>query len=253
MNKVNPKNHYHGLVARWYDKLLENEHQDIAFYTPIVEEADGAVLELACGTGRLLVPFLKAGAAIDGLDISQDMLDICQEKLNTMDLSTTLYRHDLVDFKIDKQYALIFISGGSFQLVDDFDMAMTSLHTVYDHLEPGGRFVLDLFPLWSETPNGKSGVWTLGRTARNGDETFLCHACTDMDYENQIQRGRYKYELYRKGRLTETYLDELSLRWYGREEFRLMLGNVGFTRITIEKESIMSTHDNSLVYYAYKE
>ena len=253
MSEVNRKNHYHGPVARWYDRLLENERQDIIFYAPIVQEAKGAVLELACGTGRLLVPFLKAGAAIEGLDISQDMLNICQEKLNALGLSTTLYMQDIVNFKTDKRYALIFISGGSFQLVDDFDLAMTSLHAVYNHLAPGGRFVLDLFPLWSETSDKKSGVWTLGRAAQNGDETFLCHACTQMDYENQIQRGRYKYELYRQGRLMETYLDELNLRWYGREEFRLMLGNVGFTRITIEGASIMSTHDNSLVYYAYKE
>jgi SAM-dependent methyltransferase len=253
MNEINPKNHYRSLVSRWYDRLLENEHQDIAFYAPIVQQTKGNVLELACGTGRLLVPFLKEGAAIDGLDISQDMLDICQKKLSAMSLSTSLYRQDLVDFKIDKPYALIFISGGSFQLVDDFDLAMTSLHTVYNHLAPGGRFVLDLFPLWSETSGRESGVWTLGRTAQKGDETFLCHSCTNMDYGNQIQRGQYKYELYCQGRLMEAYLDELNLRWYGREEFRLMLGNVGFTRITMKEASIMSTHDKSLVYYAYKE
>lgn len=254
MKNESPKNHYHGLVAQWYDKLLENEKKDIEYYRSIVQECNGSVLELACGTGRFLVPYLRDGADIEGLDISGDMLKICRKKLKDLNLATKLYEQDIADFSTNKQYDTIFIAGGSFQLLDDFDHAMACLSCIFHHLRPGGRLVLDLFPLWAEARSIRSGAWQLGRTARNDKgETFYCHAATEWDYSRQIQKGHYKYELYRKGRLAATIIDDMNLRWYGRQEFVMMLGKAGFTRISTERADLMSTHGESTVYLAYKD
>ena len=254
MSSKTLKNHYRGLLAQWYDKLVENEQNDIEFYKPIVLQSKGPILELACGTGRLLIPCLQSGGDIQGLDISGDMLAICQEKLKKMDLSTTLFEQDIAKFKTNQEYDIVFISGGSFQLLENIDHAMSCLNCVYAHLQPGGRFILDLFPLWSEAHSHHEGVWRLGRTASNDrGEVFLCHMCTKMDYENQVQKGHYKYELYKDGRLDKTMCADLNMRWYGRQEFKLMLEKVGFINIRIESTSIMSSHGKSIVYYAVKE
>ena len=245
------KNHYTGILAQWYDKLLENEQNDIAFYKQIVSGCEGKILELACGTGRLLVPYLQFGADIEGLDISDDMLAVCRKKLKRKNLSTNLYCQNLINFKIEDTFDLIFISGGSFQLVDNFDSAMSSLACIFGHLNSGGRFVLDLFPLWAETGSNGDEDWKPGRTACNKQgETFACSSCIKMDPINQVQKGRFKYEILREGCVVTSLIDDLDLRWYGKHEFKLMLEKVGFTDIQMEIVPIMSTHGESVVYHA---
>jgi SAM-dependent methyltransferase len=254
MKNESPKNHYRGLVAQWYDRLLENEKKDIEYYRSVVQECSGSVLELACGTGRLLVPYLRAGADIEGLDISGDMLKICRNKLKNLNLTTKLYEQDIAEFSTKKQYDTIFIAGGSFQLLDNFDRAMSCLSCIHDHLQTDGRLALDLFPLWAEARSSQDGAWQLGRTAQNDKgETLYCHAATEWDYPRQIQKGHFKYELYRNGRLAATIIDDMNLRWYGRQEFVMMLEKAGFTSISTETADLMSTHGESTVYLAHRE
>lgn len=210
-------------------------------------------MELACGTGRLLVPFCQLGIDIEGLDISSDMLSICRKKLDKHNLGAALYEQNLEKFDTGKQYKIIFISGGSFQLLDGYQAAMSSLSHIHAHLQTGGQLILDLFPLWSEEQSNQDVFWRLGRTAKNKKgEKFYCYEHTELDPMNQIQRGRYKYELYRNGILVKTIVDKLNLRWYGKQEFKQMLEKSGFTNIRIETHAIMSTHGESLVYYGYK-
>ena len=139
-DEINYK-HYSGIVAEWYDPLIEFEENDIKYYQNVVEDAKGPVLELACGTGRLLVPFLKEGVQIDGVDASEEMLEICKKKIEADGLKSNLYLQDIAELKLPKNYKAIFISGGSFQLVADFERAFNTMKTVYNHLLPGGKFV----------------------------------------------------------------------------------------------------------------
>ena len=74
---IDNSKHYSGIIAEWYDRLLEKESGDINYYKKIVQKANGPVLELACGTGRHIMDALKNGVDIDGLDSSTDMLSIC--------------------------------------------------------------------------------------------------------------------------------------------------------------------------------
>jgi ubiquinone/menaquinone biosynthesis C-methylase UbiE len=253
MSKQSSKNHYRGLAAQWYDTLLGKEKKDIEFYKKIVLTSKGKVLELACGTGRLLVPYRNMGADIEGLDISSEMLAICREKLKQHNLTASLYEQDLTRFKTDKQYAAIFIAGGSFQLIDNFEKAMTSLQLIYHHLQSDGFFVLDLFSPWFQFKANTEGQWQLGRTASNEKgEKLLCHSCSEIDIPNQLIKSHFKYELFREDRLIETMLDKFDMRWYGKEEFRLMLEKAGFESITLERRNLITTHEESIVYFAYK-
>ncbi len=240
-------------MAQWYDTLLGKEKNDIEFYKKIVVNSKGKVLELACGSGRLLVPYRNMGADIEGLDISSDMLAICREKLKENNLSAPLYKQDLTRFKTGKQYAAIFIAGASFQMIDNFEKAMTSLQLIYHHLQSDGLFVLDLFSPWFQFKANTEGQWQLGRTASNEKgEKLLCHSCSEIDIPNQLIKSHFKYELFRDDRLIETMLDKFNLRWYGRQEFRLMLEKVEFTKIEMTTAHIISTHGESIVYFAYK-
>jgi ubiquinone/menaquinone biosynthesis C-methylase UbiE len=254
MSSKPSKNHYRGLIAQWYDKILEKERKDIEFYREIVRHNKGKALELACGTGRILVPIRALGIDIEGLDMSPDMLALCSEKLKENNLSAPLYEQDMMAFNTGKHYSTIFISGGSFQLIDDIEKAITCLKTIHSHLQPGGLFITDLFQPWEQIIANTEGQWQLGRTASNDKgEEFRCHERTEYDFLNQLIKLQFKYELRKNEHQVDSMIDSFILRWYGKEEFRLMLEKAGFSHVEIKKGNIMSTHGESIVYFAYKD
>lgn len=75
---------HYGLIAKWWSEFNEDGPEFI--------ERDGQpALDVACGTGRLLVPYLRAGLDVDGCDVSPDMIALCREKAEREGLSTTLF------------------------------------------------------------------------------------------------------------------------------------------------------------------
>src|SRR5262245_39724006 len=85
-----------------YDVLWQGLDYGIDFYVALARQAKGPVLEIACGTGRILVPVLQAGADADGLDLFQPMLDVARRKADALGLSPGLYRGDMADFQLPR-------------------------------------------------------------------------------------------------------------------------------------------------------
>jgi len=254
MDNQSRKKHYRGSISEWYDRLLESETNDIEFYKRIAVETGGKVLELACGTGRLLVPIRQQGVDIEGLDISADMLDMCRQKLAAQKLTAPLYEQDMTSFDIGQRYQTIFISGGSFQLIEDLDEALATLKRICAHLHPGGRLVLDIFCPWDQIRRGQEGQWQIRRRATNTNQDELwCYECSHFDLEEQMQRMRTKYELYKHNQLVHTSCGEMNLRWYGKHEFILMLEKAGFGKIRTEAATIIERDGEALVYHAIKD
>lgn len=72
-------------IARFYDYENKGYVKDIPFYLEYAKNCGGEVLELGCGTGRILIPMAKAGITITGLDISGEMLKIARDKVMHLD------------------------------------------------------------------------------------------------------------------------------------------------------------------------
>lgn len=247
------RTYYKGLFADWYDDLHEDEVQDIEFYEKIVMETDGPVLELACGTGRLLVPYRRQGVDIEGVDCSSDMLRICKRKLDAVGLEANLYQQNIEELRLSRRYQTMFISGGDFQLIDDFDNALQALNAIRKHLLPGGKLVLDLFIPWNQIIASQDGLWRLISVAtRSNGQQLLCYERAVFDLEEQIKRELRKYELYQDRQLVNTIVGEQQLRWYGKREFILMMEKAGFANIQAEKkEKVKPRQGHATIYYGY--
>ena len=244
-----PAHDYNGLVVEWYDRLLVSEQNDIAYYSERTAPVDGPILELACGTGRILLPIRRAGQDIDGLDISGEMLAICHDKLTREGLSANLHEQDCADFDTGRRYDMIFIAGGSFQLIADLDQVRSSLARVRMHLNPGGVFILDTCRFDLES----SGAWQDGRTARDGREEFRCRHLTQTDTRNQVRTLTSEYTLYVDGNLARTEQHVMRLRWYEGDQLPKELRAAGFSRVEQQHETIINTHDGTMVYSAWVE
>ena len=83
------------------------------FFIDAAAEYGSPVLELACGTGNILIPVAESGADIHGLDISQKMLSTCRRKASDLALDVRVGKGDIRDFDLGRQFSLIYIAGNS--------------------------------------------------------------------------------------------------------------------------------------------
>ena len=137
-------------VAKLYDHVVPYaERGDVEFFVEEGRRANGPVLEVGCGTGRVLIPTARAGVTISGLDVSAAMLDVLREKLAGEDepvqSRVQLYKGDMRDFRINQEFALVTLPFRPFQHLLTVEDQVTCLTNIHRHLARGGRVILDLF------------------------------------------------------------------------------------------------------------
>jgi SAM-dependent methyltransferase len=134
-------------AAQYYD-ANPTIPDDRAFYTARLPSADAAVLELGCGTGRVLLPLAAACGSISGLERSPAMLARCLQKLQAAGLPPTKAWAELGDithFALGRRFDLIIAPYRVFQLLDTEDQVEGLFRCVRAHLAPGGTCILNVF------------------------------------------------------------------------------------------------------------
>ena len=190
----------------------------------------GKVLEPATGTGRILIPLLEAGFDMEGFDSSIDMLTICRANCEVRGLTPKLFEANMESFNLDFKYDAIILPTGTFLLLNNREQSIKALRNFHYHLSDGGKLILDLF-LQTDISVGK--VTTRTWDCENGDSITLQNSVVQVDYLNQYTVSHGRYEKWRNGVLLQTELEPFPLRWYGIEEFKLILKEVGFDKIVI--------------------
>ena len=244
MSELDLSKSYDGISAYAWDWMGGDEAQsDLPFYQRKIQEGGGKALDLACGTGRHLLRCLKLGLDVEGVDTSEGMLARLHEKAVAQGLRPSVYRQPMESFDLPHSYRTIFISGGSFQLLWQRADARQALRRCFDHLEPGGRLLIETFipsEAWDagldqrlgQENIGEISVW--GPTTLPSGETVTTQVWMDsIDRFEQIKTDKRRYELSRDGEILKTELHTLRLRWYFTHELTLMLENAGFTDIFI--------------------
>src|SRR5262245_42591953 len=99
-------------VAEYYDYVTtQSRRQDVDFFVEMAQEAGGAVLEIGCGTGRVLIPIARAGLDITGLDRSTAMLAVCRRRLAqepaAVQERVQLVQGDMRHFDLQQTFALV--------------------------------------------------------------------------------------------------------------------------------------------------
>ena len=147
---MNPNYDTHPEIGEFYDQVpVYRDRKDVAFYIDLCRAAEGEVLELGCGTGRLLIPAAEAGCMITGLDQSGFMLNRCRAKLRTLapevQKRVTLVEADMTDFSFDRKFALATVPFRPLQHLVTVDDQLSLLACVHRHLAPGGKLAFDVF------------------------------------------------------------------------------------------------------------
>ncbi|WP_422657105.1 class I SAM-dependent methyltransferase [Paenibacillus sp. EC2-1] len=227
--------YYGSLCTEVYDlsKPLGHSFGDVEYYKERLGDTSESVLEVGCGSGRVLIPLLQAGCKVDGLDNSEDMLESCRSRCSELELTPRLYKEEMHNFQLKQQYNAIIIPAGSFQLLEGRETAITALHTIYEHLAPDGRIILDLFlPTDYDTKSVSTRTWD----TEAGEVLTLEEKRIEVNLLEQRMVSLLKYEKWKDGRLLQSELQRFPLSWYGHYEFILLLEKIGFREITVSAD-----------------
>lgn len=236
------------------DKPIGLSFGDVEYYSERLRGCEGKVLEPAVGTGRILIPLIEAGFDVDGMDCSEDMLSLCQKYCEERNMSPRLFEDNMESFSVDDRYEAIILPTGSFLLLQNREDSLKALKTFHDHLEPGGRLIVDIFMQTDFKPGTSSTrVWN----TTEGDMITLEEKQVAIDHINQFTVSHMKYEKWRNKVLIQSELENFPLRWYGVEEFRTILENIGYTDIVISsdyKYDVYPTNDTeTITFEAYRK
>lgn len=137
-------------LAEYYDYIPGYAGRpDLDFYLEYCRAAEGKILELGCGTGRVLIPAAAAGCRIVGLDLSEHMLAKCREKVaaqpEEVQRRIRLVQGNMARFALVEKFTLVTTPFRPFQHLLSVVDQMSCLRCVNAHLEIGGKLILDLF------------------------------------------------------------------------------------------------------------
>jgi SAM-dependent methyltransferase len=223
--------------AEFYDYVVPyRNRRDLDFFVELARAATSAVLEVGCGTGRVLIPCARAGAAMTGLDLSPGMLDVCRERLRqepvAVQTRVELHQGDMRDFDLGRRFDLVTIPFRGFQHLLPVADQRQALSRIRQHLVPGGRFVLDLFnPSLPFLGDERWLVQPLVEPAfimPDGRSVVRSYRIAARDYFNQIQDVEMVHEITWPDGRTERRTEQFRLRYLFRFEVEHLLEREGF-------------------------
>ena len=231
---------YGSLCAEFYDLSLSSPYADnkeIYFYNSYLKPTC-TYLEAMCGSGRLLIPLLKNGLQVHGVDNSSSMLQSCKDRAKAFNLDPILFNDYAEKMALPYLYDGILISLGSFQLLPTRSTALQALENFRKHLDYGGKIILDLFIPWKALHEGGEEYFYSEKevTTQNG-EVIKLKMCEKANKFNQSVLTSSTYCKILNGKIIKNEEEKYCLRWYYQFEVELMLEKVGFTNIKmIERE-----------------
>lgn len=243
MNESNSNAFYHSsLGVRTYDLFNDRADKDgvvrgdLDFYLSCAEEFGGPVLELATGTGRVLLPIAVAGFAITGVDISAAMLDQARQKIALESPATRervrLCQMDMDSFELDRCFRLALVPFRAFHHLTLPGQQRRALNCINRGLVPGGHLVIDLLdPLLDHCVPGAPPPMPERTTKDPSTGHTVIRRVIERhnDPVRQLFTERFCIEeLDAQGRIVDSEETSWSFKWATRHEMRYLFELTGF-------------------------
>jgi SAM-dependent methyltransferase len=256
----------YGAIAALYDHVtVYRDRADVAFFVDAASDAGGPVLELGCGSGRVLIPTARAGVDIVGLDASAQMLGVCAARLReepaAVQQRATLVHGDMRAFDLHRTFALITIPFRPFQHLLTTEEQLACLASVRRHLADSGRLIFDLFnpsldalasmPLNEEIGNEPEF------TTPDGKRVVRCFKIVKADRFAQVNDIELVYYVTHPDGTKERLVHAFGMRYLFRFEAEHLLARAGFAIEHLyagyDRSEYGSTYPGELVFVARKD
>jgi SAM-dependent methyltransferase len=229
---------YRGLLAATWDLFRGDTStwEDKFFYRDLIGQYGQPVLDVGCGTGRLVLDYLADGIDVDGVDNSPEMLAICSHKAQSLGLSPTLFEQGMESLDLPGPYRTIIVPSSSFQLVTDTGLAAQTMQRFYQHLERGGALIMP-FMLLRQDGEPQQTEWKLSADKRRAEDGAMVRRWSRARYdvEGQLQHTEDRYEITLNGRViaSESHQRSPATRWYTQDQALRLYREAGFTGLKL--------------------
>jgi SAM-dependent methyltransferase len=223
---------YRQVSAKYYDEAYATKEDldDMEFYVDTAKAYGGPVLELACGTGRILLPIAREGISIHGVDNSLPMLNMLHDKLrqelkDVREL-VSVSQGDIRNFRSNREYPLVIIPFRPLQHMYTVEDQVAALQTAAFHLEPDGNLVFDVFYPKFDSLNSKIGEefleleWTPKSDPSKVIRRFLRKE--SVDKVNQNSTATFIFRTYQGERLVHEETETLRMSYYTYPHLRAL-------------------------------
>jgi SAM-dependent methyltransferase len=222
----------YAISARHYDAAYaaKSDLVDAPFYFDLARESGGPVLEIGCGTGRVLLPIARAGIQIHGLDQSAAMLAVLKEKIAREPIETrrliTLHQGDMRRARLPHEFPLVIMPFRPFQHMHTQEDQIAALRTASIHLTGNGRFAFDVF--YPKFDSLLSGIgeerfemeWPI--EGKSGQIIRRYYRKDAIDKIHQEFLGTFIYRAFDGDRVIHEETAPLRMTWYLYPELRAL-------------------------------
>ena len=242
-------NDEYAAIAELYDHIVPYQNRaDVSFFVEAATQAEGPVLEVGCGTGRVLIPTARAGVEITGLDLSKHMLAVCRERLKSepkeVRSRVRLAEGDMRHFKLQRKFKLVTLPFRPFQHLTTVADQLACLECIGDHLVKGGRIILDLFnpslKALATQPIGEELAEEPEFSMPDGRRIIRRHKVAERDVFNQVIHTELVHYITHPDGRKERLVQAFPMRYFFRFEAEHLLARAGF-----EVEQVYADYDKS--------
>jgi SAM-dependent methyltransferase len=225
------------VIAKYYDGAYAAKQDlvDLPFYLDLAEQSRGPILEIACGTGRVLLPIARKGIESCGVDNSRAMLDVLNQNLNRESTEVrqriSVHEGDMRNFRLNRRFPLVMIPFRPMQHMFTVEDQAAALKTAAAHLTDTGILAFDVFypkfdMIWTrvgeEIPEME---WTSSSDPAKLVRRFFRKDA--IDKINQIFSFTFIFRTFRSGDLILEETESFRLCYYTYPHLRALFQRAG--------------------------
>jgi SAM-dependent methyltransferase len=234
-----PNYEYYGMLAEFWDLFRGDTStwEDRFFFLDAVKKFGQPVLDVGCGTGRILLDFMGQGIDIDGVDNSPDMLTLLGQKAEKSNLHPIVYQQEMTALSLPRRYQTILVPSSSFQLLLDPASPPLAMRCFYEHLLPGGNLAMPFMALWKEGDPLES-KFTREVIRPEDGAAIRRWSYSRFDPETGLEHTIDRYEIVKNGQVvqSEEHRQSPATRSYTQTEAIALFEQAGFKDIQVLSE-----------------
>ena len=235
-------------VAENYDRYLEvmytsefDKHENFQeFYLNLARKyGQGGTVDIACGTGAVLLYLAERGIEIDGTDLSEEMCRVAARKAAEKNLNLRIFPADMTKFSSGRKYSLAIIARSGFMHLPSQQLQIEALMNIREQLLPGGILTFNTFDPWPPVQaqqiqtGSEDYTFRLEYVNHQGNREKIYNAISYDPY-TQIMSGNWKFETYNEaGEIIDVRVRPLTMRQTYRSEVFLLARLCGFEVLDI--------------------
>ena len=239
---------FYTTVARFYDSENADKTDDLDMYSRLAAERPGEILDVGCGTGRVLLHLAREGRRVYGIDNDRAMLDRLDAKLEQAPQLRGLVsyvRGDILTYQWDRNFGLILLTYNALMHFHEQDDQIALLKKLRACMTAGGRLIIDLPNAGPAFAAEDSDAVTFERSFLDAETGHLVmlQSVTLLDRATQMLTVEWLYDEIDGSGQVSRLIAPHRLRYFFLPELRLLLERAGFAVSAVFGDTESSPYD----------